>query len=35
MYHTLKLVGVPYTLPPGTPKDRVTILQDARRKAFN
>ena len=34
MYRTLKLVGVPYTLPPGTPKDRVAILQDAMRKAF-
>jgi hypothetical protein len=34
IYRTLRLVGAPYTLPPGTPKDRVTILQDAMRKAF-
>jgi hypothetical protein len=34
MYRTLRLVGVPYTLPPETPKDRVVILQDAMRKAF-
>ena len=34
MYRTLRLVGVPYALPPGTPKDRVMILQDAMRKAF-
>ena len=26
--------AVPYTLPPGTPKDRVMILQDAMRRAF-
>jgi hypothetical protein len=25
----------PYVLPPGTPKDRVDILQDAMRKVFN
>jgi hypothetical protein len=34
MYRTLRLVGVPYILSPGTPKDRVMILQDAMRKAF-
>jgi hypothetical protein len=34
MYRTLRLVGVPYALPPGTPKDRVMILQDAMRRAF-
>lgn len=34
MYRTLRLVGVPYALPPGTPKDRVVILQDAMRKAL-
>jgi hypothetical protein len=34
MYRTLRLVGVPYALPPGTPKDRVVILHDAMRKAF-
>ena len=35
MYRTLRLVGVPYSLPLRTPKDRVMILQDATRKAFN
>jgi len=34
MYRTMRLVGVPYALPPGTPKDRVVILRDAMRKAF-
>lgn len=34
IYRTLRLVGAPYVLPPGTPKDRVAILQDAMRKAF-
>ena len=29
MYHTLKLVGVPYTLPAGTPKDRVHLLRSS------
>jgi hypothetical protein len=28
VYRTLRLVGAPYTLPPGTPRDRVMILQD-------
>jgi hypothetical protein len=34
VYRTLRLVGAPYTLPPGTPRDRVMILQDSMRKAF-
>lgn len=34
MYRTFRLVGAPYTLPPGTPKDKVKILQDAMRRAF-
>ncbi len=34
MYRTVRLVGAPYALPPGTPKERVKILQDAMRKAF-
>jgi tripartite-type tricarboxylate transporter receptor subunit TctC len=29
-----RLTGSPYVLPPGTPKDRVDILQDAMRKTF-
>jgi tripartite-type tricarboxylate transporter receptor subunit TctC len=32
---TLRLTGSPYVLPPGTPKDRVEILQEAARKTFN
>ena len=31
---TLRLTGSPYVLPPGTPKDRVDILQEATRKTF-
>ena len=30
-----RLAGSPYVLPPGTPKDRVQILQDAMRKTFS
>jgi tripartite-type tricarboxylate transporter receptor subunit TctC len=29
-----RLTGSPYVLPPGTPKDRVEILQEAVRKTF-
>jgi tripartite-type tricarboxylate transporter receptor subunit TctC len=29
-----RLTGSPYVLPPGTPKDRVEILQEATRKTF-
>jgi tripartite-type tricarboxylate transporter receptor subunit TctC len=31
---TLRLTGSPYVLPPGTPKDRVDIVQEAMRKTF-
>jgi tripartite-type tricarboxylate transporter receptor subunit TctC len=34
MWRVFRLVGSPYLLPPGTPKDRVEILQDAMRKAL-
>ena len=34
MWRVFRLVGSPYIVPPGTPKDRVDILQDAFRKAF-
>jgi tripartite-type tricarboxylate transporter receptor subunit TctC len=32
---TLRLTGSPYVLPPGTPKDRVEIVEEAMRKTFN
>ena len=31
---TFRLTGSPYVLSPGTPKDRVTVLQEAMRKTF-
>jgi tripartite-type tricarboxylate transporter receptor subunit TctC len=31
---TFRLTGSPYVLPPGTPKDRVEIVQDAMRKTL-
>ena len=34
MWRVFRLVGSPYMLPPGTPKDRVETLQDAMRKAL-
>jgi tripartite-type tricarboxylate transporter receptor subunit TctC len=34
MWRGFRLVGSPYMLPPGTPKDRVEILQDAFRKTY-
>ena len=34
MFRTFRLVGSPYILPPGTPKDRVEILAEAIRKTF-
>jgi tripartite-type tricarboxylate transporter receptor subunit TctC len=34
MSRAFRLAGSPYILPPGTPKDRVQILQEAIRKAF-
>ncbi|MBM4259984.1 MAG: hypothetical protein FJ145_00910 [Deltaproteobacteria bacterium] len=34
MWRVFRLVGSPYMLPPGTPKDRVDILQEAFRKTY-
>ena len=34
MSRTFRLTGSPYVLPPGTPKDRVDIIQDAMRKTL-
>jgi tripartite-type tricarboxylate transporter receptor subunit TctC len=34
MFRSLRLVGSPYILPPGTPKERVEILTEAFRKVF-
>jgi tripartite-type tricarboxylate transporter receptor subunit TctC len=34
MWRVFRLVGSPYVVPPGTPKERVEVLQDAFRKAF-
>jgi len=34
MYRTFVGSGNPFVLPPGTPKDRVMILQDAMRKTY-
>ena len=34
MWRTFRLVGSPYVLPPGTPKERVDLLQEAFRKAL-
>ena len=31
---TFRLTGSPYVLPPGTPKDRLDIFQEAMRKTF-
>src|SRR5918992_107562 len=31
---TLRLTGSPYVLPPGTPKERMDVLQEAMRKTF-
>ena len=35
MFRTFRLVGSPYVLPPGVPSDRVNILREAFKKAFN
>ena len=35
MFRTFRLVGSPYVLPPGVPSDRVAILREAFKKAFN
>ena len=34
MWRVFRLVGSPYMLPPGTPKDRVDILQESMRKTL-
>ncbi len=34
MWRVFRIVGSPYMLPPGTPKDRVDILQDSMRRAL-
>lgn len=34
MWRGFRVVGSPYVAPPGTPKDRIDILQEAFRKAF-
>jgi tripartite-type tricarboxylate transporter receptor subunit TctC len=35
MWKLFRQVGSPYMAPPGTPKDRVDILQEAMRRALN
>jgi hypothetical protein len=35
MWRGFRTAASPLVLPPGTPKDRVEILQEAMRKAFN
>jgi hypothetical protein len=34
MWRAFRLLGSPYVLPPNTPNDRVTILQDAIGKSL-
>lgn len=34
MWRAFRLLGSPYVLPPGTPKDRIKILQEGIGKAF-
>ena len=34
MWRVFRIVGSPYMLPPGTPKERAEILQESMRKAF-
>jgi hypothetical protein len=34
MHRTFQLAGAPFVAPPGTPKERVEILQDAMRQTF-
>ena len=34
MARTFRLTGSPYVMPPGTPKDRVEVVQEAMRKAL-
>ena len=35
MFRAFRLAGQNFFLPPGTPKERVQILQDAMRKTFS
>lgn len=35
LWRAFRGVGSPYVAPPGTPKDRVAILEEAMRKTFN
>ncbi|MGZ8480618.1 MAG: hypothetical protein ACXW6K_22380 [Candidatus Binatia bacterium] len=35
LHRTFQLSGAPFVLPPGTPNDQVTILQQAMRRTFN
>lgn len=35
MWRGFRTAASPFVLPPGTPKDRVEILQEAMRKVFN
>jgi tripartite-type tricarboxylate transporter receptor subunit TctC len=35
MFRNFRVLGSPYILPPGTPKDRVEVLKTAFRKAFS
>ncbi|HWO42166.1 MAG TPA: hypothetical protein VNO43_10220 [Candidatus Eisenbacteria bacterium] len=34
LHRAFQLAGAPFVLPPGTPKDRVEILQEAMRRTF-
>jgi tripartite-type tricarboxylate transporter receptor subunit TctC len=34
LWRTFRGVGSPYVLPPGTPKDKVAIIEDAMQKTF-
>jgi tripartite-type tricarboxylate transporter receptor subunit TctC len=34
MWRIFRLVGYPYVAPPGTPKDRIDVLQEGMRKAL-
>jgi hypothetical protein len=35
LYEAFRITGSPLVLPPGAPKDRVAILKEATKKAFN
>jgi tripartite-type tricarboxylate transporter receptor subunit TctC len=34
LWRSFRLIGSPYVLPPGTPKDRVKILQEAIERSL-